>query len=491
MIRNPLGARATALRFSLLASLGILHTACGGAFHDSDPEGGGKSGSGGSGGSNAKGGSTSKGGTAQSGGTNTAGTSTGAVGPTCMETDVDSATGLTTCYDGGFKHRPRATTCSPVMTSEAPAQGGAAGITAPEPTLPRADGSVPCSQDPTICGSYQYGFCNGAFLGGEAPVPTCESGCIVDSDCGMGAICLCGNAQSPTGGSCRRSDCITDADCDYGFCADYSEVCGEGGFACHTADDECMTNSDCMGGACSFDSALGYRVCNHAVCGRPFLVDAEARVAPIIESSAWLERGDWTPRTDHLTRAERAALAEHWMKMGQMEHASIAAFARFSLQLLSLGAPPRLVQACTQALADETAHTRLCFQIASEYAGHAVGPGPLDVGRSLEVTSLEDIVDLVIAEGCFGETSAALEALESADGASDPVIRSAYAQIARDEQRHAELAFQFVRWALEQDFAVTQRRIMAALTQFSAPTAAVRSVVAPCLEALLLQGEAA
>jgi hypothetical protein len=174
-----------------------------------------------------------------------------------------------------------------------------------------------------------------------------------------------------------------------------------------------------------------------------------------------------------------------------MEHASIAAFARFSLQLLSLGAPPRLVQACTQALADETAHTRLCFQIASEYAGHAVGPGPLDVNRSLEVTSLEDIVDLVIAEGCFGETSAALEALESADGASDPVIRSAYAQIARDEQRHAELAFQFVRWALEQDFAVTQRRIMAALTQFSAPTAAVRSVVAPCLEALLLQGEAA
>jgi hypothetical protein len=71
------------------------------------------------------------------------------------------------------------------------------------------------------------------------------------------------------------------------------------------------------------------------------------------------------------------------------------------------------------------------------------------------------------------------------------VIRSAYAQIAQDEQRHAELAFQFVRWALQQDFAVAQRRIMAALTRYDAPAAAVRSVVAPCLEALLLQGEAA
>jgi hypothetical protein len=215
------------------------------------------------------------------------------------------------------------------------------------------------------------------------------------------------------------------------------------------------------------------------------LVETQARVAPIVESGAWLAQRDWTPATAHLTRAERAALAEHWMKMGQMEHASIAAFARFSLQLLSLGAPPALVEACTRALADETAHTRLCFQLASAYAGHPVGPGRLDVDRSLSATSLEEIVDLVLAEGCFGETSAALDALESADATADPVIRAAYEQIARDEQRHAELAFQFVRWALEQDFATVSGRIVAALAEYRAPSAAVRSVVVPCLDALL------
>jgi len=61
--------------------------------------------------------------------------------------------------------------------------------------------------------------------------------------------------------------------------------------------------------------------------------------------------------------------------MVQLEHASIAAFARFSLQLLSLGAPAGLIDDCTRALGDETAHARLCFQLASAYAGRAIGSG--------------------------------------------------------------------------------------------------------------------
>jgi hypothetical protein len=166
-----------------------------------------------------------------------------------------------------------------------------------------------------------------------------------------------------------------------------------------------------------------------------------------------------------------------------MEHASIAAFARFSLQLLSLGAPSPLVEACTQALADEAAHTKLCFAIASSYAGRALGPGPLDVERSLEATTLLDIVDLVIAEGCLGETSAVLEALASADTAEDPVIRAAYARIASDEERHAALAFRFVRWALEQDPTGVRQRISLALRTLPHSLAA-RGVVEPCLSAL-------
>jgi hypothetical protein len=201
-----------------------------------------------------------------------------------------------------------------------------------------------------------------------------------------------------------------------------------------------------------------------------------------VASGAWTVGTFAAPGVAHLTAAERATLAEHWTRMGQLEHASIAAFARFNLQLLALGAPPELVDACTQALADETAHTKLCFALASAYAGRALGPGPLDVSRSLDVNALADIVELVIAEGCFGETSAALQALEAADDAEDPVIVAAYAQIASDEQRHAE---RFVRWALVHDPRAVKPRIEAALALPASGDAATCAVALPCLQAVL------
>jgi hypothetical protein len=170
--------------------------------------------------------------------------------------------------------------------------------------------------------------------------------------------------------------------------------------------------------------------------------------------------------------------------MGQMEHASIAAFARFNLQLLALGAPPELLEASTRALADETEHAKLCFTLASAYAGRALGPAPLDVSSSLEQRSLGAILDLVIAEGCFGETSAALEALEAADLAADPVIASAYSRIARDEEQHAALAFRFVRWALDKEPALASR-VAAALVEDRGMSPAVQDVVESCLCAVL------
>jgi hypothetical protein len=145
----------------------------------------------------------------------------------------------------------------------------------------------------------------------------------------------------------------------------------------------------------------------------------------------------------------RARLAEHWTAIGLMEHASIAAFARFSLQLLALGAPADLVEQSNQALADELQHTELAFALASAYGGGAVGPGPLAIDGSLEEQSLEAIVRLVVVEGCIGETVAALEAREAAAHAMDPVVRAALERIADDEAGHAALAWRTLRWATE------------------------------------------
>jgi hypothetical protein len=308
---------------------------------------------------------------------------------------------------------------------------------------------------------------------------------VNDSDCGNG-VCVCGRPESPSGGICElsTSGCKTDADCPSSLCA----VTSAGGcgveFACLSQADQCRGVGDCSG-SCFFDPREGRRICSGAVCGRPFLVDEQARVATTVREATWNAPLDALPDVTSLTPFQRAAEAARWTRMGQLEHASIAAFARFSLQLLSLGAPPELVEGCTAALADETEHARLCFRLASAYAGHPVGPGPLDIAGSLTPSSLAEIVALVIAEGCFGETIATLDAQEAAEESTDPVIVAAFTRIAQDEQRHAALAFQFLRWALDHDRAVVHTHITRAIDSCLDHSSGARDVVIPCLLQLL------
>jgi len=431
MVSRRLGGSTSVLRLALFASLGLLGVACGGSASDD-------------------------------------GGSTTTVGQ-CSSPTINPKTQLTVCEEG-YSHRPQAVRCQPPSSVGADAAPGE-GIAPPEP---QSCNGADCSLLPN-------GYCDVAS--GYYALPVCKSGCFEDSDCEAGSVCSCTSGASPTGGECVKSDCTTDDDCGGSLCASARQTCGEPRFACQTEADQCQSDADCSGrGDCSI-GAEGFRVCFQGVCGRPFLVLAEQRLPPVTHRGDWLERT--APRVDHLTFSERAELERHWTMLGQMEHASIAAFARFSLQLLSLGAPPELVEACTQALADETAHTKLCFGIASAYAGRAIGPGPLDVSDSLNVTSLRDIVDLVIAEGCFGETGAALEALDAAATATDPVIVAAYTRIASDEQRHAELAFRFVRWALASGGSAVSERIETALRGELGQPHPARCVAEPCLSALV------
>src|SRR5690606_24491547 len=186
-------------------------------------------------------------------------------------------------------------------------------------------------------------------------------------------------------------------------------------------------------------------------------------------------------------------------------------FARFSLQLLSLGAPADLIEKTNQALVDETKHAKLCFGLASAYRGRAVGPEPLDIGGVMRDTSLKSIIKAAIFEGCSGETAAALEASEAAAHCEDPAVRAILEQIAADESRHAELAWRFMRWISEThpemcDFIGSQFEELlgaASLSSDAAPgplacygvlaeerrvavrRAALRDVVAPCASELL------
>lgn len=164
-----------------------------------------------------------------------------------------------------------------------------------------------------------------------------------------------------------------------------------------------------------------------------------------------------------LEPALRRALAQAWLRAARFEHASIASFARFSLQLLAVGAPPELVVEAHEAALDEVRHARLCFGLASLYAGRACGPGPLPIdARALEALDLASVTLATVIEGCIGETLAVAQAEASREAAQLAAVREVLAVIVRDESRHADLAYRFVAWAVAVGGAPLQMQVRAA-----------------------------
>jgi hypothetical protein len=148
-----------------------------------------------------------------------------------------------------------------------------------------------------------------------------------------------------------------------------------------------------------------------------------------------------------------------------MEHASIAAFARFTLELLSFGAPRDLVLLSARAMADETHHAANAFSLASAYAGMSLVPAALDMDQVFVAPNLGESVLNAFIEGCIGETVAALQASEALRGSSVEAVRSVLIQVADEELRHAELAWRFVQWALPRVPASVQQELVLAVAR--------------------------
>lgn len=256
----------------------------------------------------------------------------------------------------------------------------------------------------------------------------CAAGgnCQTDADCGEDGRCICSNS----GAICTSGGCFSDADCSgTQLCISGDVQCGQPFAHFLACQEREIPKIDCSS------------------VGRPFLVAGRARTARLESREDW-HCAEVAPDVSALSLQARAALARYWHDAALMEHASIAAFARFVLDLMSLGAPPELVEAATRAMLDESGHTQACFGLANAFAGASFGPSPLSVQGSLDQRSLREIVITTVREGCIGETVAAMEAAEALAHASDPAVRSTLARITEDELSHAALAFRFVRWAI-------------------------------------------
>lgn len=234
---------------------------------------------------------------------------------------------------------------------------------------------------------------------------------------------------------------------------------------------ECPEPSIVMNGCCNKGVAgpemegdtCCYYFCEGACCGRPFTIDGHARLADTMDRNDWC--ADWSGLTNELDETTKEALFAAWRADAQMEHASVASFARFTLQLLALGAPADVVMASQSASLEEVEHARLCFALASRFAGRAIGPSVLDMTSALPQTTLAECAGWTVIEGCIGETIAALTARAQLDWAKDEDTRAALLRIAEDEEKHAAVAWRFVAWALSIGDASVQHAVEQAFEQ--------------------------
>lgn len=159
------------------------------------------------------------------------------------------------------QHRPEESTCSGTM--------------GPCPTSPGK--------------TFDCSTCVLTASGATCPIVESDAGyaiqgaCLTDGDCDLidpGGVCSCeGMTESQTGYSrntCVFGNCRVDADCGTGgYCSpSRGTACafrGVEGYHCHTSNDRCFDDSDCVAAGCSsswciYQPDLGYWACSFLAC---------------------------------------------------------------------------------------------------------------------------------------------------------------------------------------------------------------------------------
>jgi hypothetical protein len=139
----------------------------------------------------------------------------------------------------------------------------------------------------------------------------------------------------------------------------------------------------------------------------------------------------------------RAGLGGFFAGCAELEAASVYAFLTLAEELALHSAPSGLVLRALQAARDEVGHAQSAARLSRRWGGCPRLPKVLRRHtRSLEQSAIENAM-----EGCVRETYGALTAVHQARRSTEHAVRRAYATIARDETRHAALAWDVARWA--------------------------------------------
>jgi hypothetical protein len=185
-----------------------------------------------------------------------------------------------------------------------------------------------------------------------------------------------------------------------------------------------------------------------------------------VEGTSWVapQEGVCFERLE-LSRDDRNLLAAHWRENGSKEHASIAAFAQLTLDLLTVGAPARLVMAAQRAAADEVRHAEQCYSVAKSIDGRDESPAPFPEAHTRRELSssrplaLARIAVDALADGALNEGVASRLLARLGRSCHDPRLGRLLRDMAADEARHARDSWDLVEWCLAEGGAIVHNAL--------------------------------
>lgn len=141
----------------------------------------------------------------------------------------------------------------------------------PPGTTPTAGPPAGCTTD-AECTEGINGRCTG---NGHDGWNCSYDACFLDSECAGGGVCSCDGESRSGSNVCATGNCQTDSDCSVGYCSPTLGSCGHYtgpvGWYCHTCEDTCLNDSDCVSasgasGYCAFDPLLAHWACSTNEC---------------------------------------------------------------------------------------------------------------------------------------------------------------------------------------------------------------------------------
>jgi len=243
------------------------------------------------------------------------------------------------------------------------------------------------------------------------------------------------------------------------FCRDLSAFLDENGLLRPEACEElCQVNGSVI--SCEIDADAG----TASSCAGAVTTTA-VTVSCVSLETAYCEGRRDAGRTRLALGTGPTPLAAWLARAAHTEAASVLAFCRLRRELAAHGAPRRICKSVLTAAADEVQHARSMARLAAIHGGRTRHIG---YEASRRIRCLVDVACENAVEGCVNETFAALMAVHQASSAAHEPLRKALQPIARDEVRHAQLAWEIHAWALSKLTASARRRVERAMADAAA-----------------------